>query len=192
MKTMKCIIFMLAISMSAYADTNVPNTFVSGETAEAAAVNANFTALASAINGISGLAANIETAIIKKSSDKNTVQSSGSEVLSITCGAGEVLVGGGCACLSDNYDSSTTNWGNIHACSPAGNSYVGYCAIGFSDWDSNKFGSAFTIYAICAKTSSSKVNKIQSVANDEAIGAIRKVQGQMNAYESYMLDKPNK
>lgn len=194
MKTLIIVISVLLVPMSAYAvetyiELIVPNTFVAGETATAEAVNSNFTLLANAINKMQTTpTTSIETTRRKKFSAKNTENTSTSEILSVFCLDEEILIGGGCECYSENYDRIMSNWWSaLNVCRPFNNGYAGYCLVGYADWDPDKYGPPITVYAICAKTVSNKVNKTQ-----EPAGTIERIQKQMDEYESYMIDKLNK
>lgn len=197
MKTFIIVILILLAPMSAYAvetyiELIVPNTFVAGETATAEAVNSNFTALANAINKMqTNTTTSIETTTRHVVSDKNTDRTTTSELLSVSCLSGEILISGGCECYSENYDQVMSNyWASLHTCRPFSNGYSGYCLVGYADWDPDKYGPPITVYAICAKISNNKVNKTQT--NEDSTETIERIQKQMDEYESYMIDKLSK
>jgi hypothetical protein len=60
------------------------------------------------------------------------------------------MTGGGVQCSSDNFNSSTTNFGVINSSAPAGNSYLGGCYADALSYSTLKFGPAITVFAVCA------------------------------------------
>jgi hypothetical protein len=73
-----------------------------------------------------------------------------SEVATATCPTESIMTGGGVQCSSDNFNSSTTNFGVINSSAPAGNSYLGGCYADALSYSTLKFGPAITVFAVCA------------------------------------------
>lgn len=146
----------------------VPNVFVSGQIATAAAVNKNFSTLASAINKLG-----IKTAVYTVHSDANTAAGAYavSEVLTATCPAGTVLTGGSVSCDTDNSDITTTNYGIPLSVSMAGDSVVGACWIETLTYKAYKYGPAITVYAVCADNGSATTARSVGLADAEALNA---------------------
>lgn len=182
------IIVLLLSAGHGFAGSSIPNVFENGTVADADKINENFTALGTAIDNIA-----MSTTIRTVFSDKNTENSGGSEILNIACNAGEILIGGGCACSSNNHDYSTTNWGNLIYCYPYATSYIGGCFTSFSDWDNSKYGPAITVYAICAKITSNKnIKAVKEEKNNEKLNnLIEKLESARDKHEQYMINKMN-
>lgn len=133
------------------------NTFTSGTQAKASEVNENFSAVKNAVNNnaanitqlFSSALSIITTTKPTSSFDLNPSTIFVSEVAAASCLTDELLVGGSCSCNSNNFDSSTTNFGMVMFCSAVGNSYIGACATPLSDANLLKAGSPITVTAIC-------------------------------------------
>lgn len=111
---------------------SVPHTFSNGQFADATQVNANFTALENAVNGLGLTVTRVSAQITIAASDSGAVQAS--------CPAGTVLTGGGCewdVCCANKLNES-------------------HPVTGFERWrceGSNTYPAAYPLraYALCAK-----------------------------------------
>ena len=85
-----------------------------------------------------------------------------SEIGEVSCNFDEVITGGSCSARSDNMDSATTNWGVVSSCDIVGNSVLGFAYPDAYLYDSNLYGPAITVYAVCAKKVIDTVAKIST------------------------------
>jgi hypothetical protein len=151
---------LLVSGIATAAPVTIPNTFTSGTPAVAAEVNANFTAVKTAVddnnNDIISLVTALDSAyrfteIYFTAVDFSTsFGSSVSEVLTTTCPTGSILVGGGVKCSGTGGTNSTfTNFGVVNATIPAGNSIIGTCSADAITYSNLKNGPGITVTAIC-------------------------------------------
>lgn len=148
------IICIVIISLFVAASTTyaAPYTFSEGEVVSASKMNANFSALESAINSSS----NISRRVVIESAVKGISYSwYFSEMITASCGANEILSGGSCSCAHNDWNSSTTNTGAVSFCDFFGNTVLGSCESDGYFGDSNKYGPPITVYAVCLSTGSS-------------------------------------
>jgi len=139
----------------------------------------------------------LNTTIRTNYSDKGTSYGSiGSEIVSVACNADELITGGTCQAISDNMNSDTTNWGVVDVCSIVDNSIIGSGVAWTMLHDPNKYGPAFTVYAVCAKLSSTlpktlSMEPLSFSGSGSLEDAKAKLQTKMEelkqAYESKML-----
>lgn len=142
MKTLGIIIFILFFSTIAYAETTTPNTFVSGTTVIAEAMNENFTVLVNGINKNTQEINNMDKPVITIYSETNV-----EGVGSVSCKENERILGGGCYCSGGG--ATTTNYANLFACIPDGNSWLGGCYDDKVLYQTSKDKSPIVIFAIC-------------------------------------------
>lgn len=149
---------LLTLSSTTNADTVVPNIFSPDTPALAGEVNENFDVLSQDINkntsgiiilaeAVAGLSYKTET--YTDFSNGNTTGPYTSELLSVTCPSNSILTGGGLMCNSSGFNSATTNFGVISSSVPAGNSYLGFCAVDGGLLNVSKNGPAVSVYALC-------------------------------------------
>ena len=137
----------------------------------------------------------LNTTIRTNYSDMGTSYgSTGSEIVSVSCNADEIITGGTCEATSENMNSDTTNWGVVHACDIADNFILGNGYADFILYDPNKYGPAFTVHAVCAKLNSTigKTSSKEALSSSGSLeDAKAKLQTEMEeykqAYESKML-----
>ena len=72
-----------------------------------------------------------------------------SEVIMVTCPFGTIMSGGGTTCNSNNFNSSTTNFGVIESDHPLENSFIGNCVSNGLFHSDFKFGPPVTVRAVC-------------------------------------------
>ena len=191
---------LMLLSPVVYSGDIVPNTFQSGDIVSASKINANFTALENATqNAIDYL-----TITIRENGSSGNVSSwVTSELISVSCNHGELLVGGVCSCAHADFTTSNTNLGWVAACGFSSNGVLGFTATDLSVSDSWKNGPPITVQAVCASatligassfetldSTSSNIEPILSV-EDELI--INRTKEQQESYiqllEKKLLDK---
>jgi len=130
------------------------------------------------------------TVIRTRESLKNTASYIASEAVISSCHSGEVLTGGSCSALLDNFDSNTTNMGVPWACGMAGNSVWGVSLATALTLDVKKYGPPIKVYAVCATTTATaKMSARQApLSEPERIKLKEKIKRQVerirSAYES--------
>jgi len=142
-----------------------------------------------------GGSSNLTTIVRMNYSSYDSSNNFGSEVITASCFSGEVLTGGGCDCWGNyTWNASTTNYGQMNSCAPAGNSMIGSCFTSVSDASLLKFGPPVTVYAVCAPStlpSSAQASALTaSVLSESSLQSDNK-SGTPDAAAQSMIDSIN-
>ncbi len=133
----------------------------------------------------------LNTVVRSQVSSRNTANYIGSEIVISSCSVGEVLTGATCSSFSDNFNSSTTNFGVVWTCEIVGNSVLGVALASDLAMSVSKYGPPVTVYAVCASTAASTKMAMKQV--EEISPEVNTLQVKMeNSLKQMMTEYENK